>query len=304
MCQRLSISGLSFAGSDIGGFIDEPDAELYTRWIQLGVFNTFMRTHSAGNDTGFDQEPWSFGDESEKIVRQFIELRYKLLPYHYTAFWQNHKKGTPVLRPLSFVSQEDSQTWYRNEEFLFGDHLLVSAVVEPGQEEKRVYLPKGSWYYYFTDEIFEGGQEITIATPMDEMPLFVRAGAVIPQYPVMQYVGEKEVKKMKLHIYYGGGEVISELYEDAGDQYGYRNGEFNIIRFKMVSGEHRIQLKRRFIHHLEMDYDQYEIIVHGFPTKKMKVVVDGKKTTEKPQKVDKNKVFKLDKDFEIVEMRG
>ncbi len=301
MCQRLSVSGISFAGSDIGGFIDEPDAELYTRWIQLGVFNTFMRTHSASNETDFDQDPWSFGKESEDVIRQFIELRYQLLPYHYTAFWQNSVKGTPMLRPLSFVAQEDYETWYRNEEFLFGDHLLVSPVAQPAQEEKKVYLPKGTWYYYFTDEKFEGGQEITIPTPMNEMPLFVRAGAVIPQYPIMQYVGEKKIEKMPLHIYFGGKDpVLSELYEDDGDQYGYREGIYNAIRFKVVSEKKKLQIRKRFYSKYETDYDQYRIILHGLDYKIKRVVVDRKKTTIKPKKTEGKYVFKVDRDFEEI----
>jgi alpha-glucosidase len=105
-CQRLNISGVSFCGSDVGGFIGTPDGELYTRWIQLAAFHPFFRTHYSRTDTEGEQEPWSFGSKYEFIVKKFIHLRYQLLPYLYTAFWQNHTQGTPIIRPLGVPRSE------------------------------------------------------------------------------------------------------------------------------------------------------------------------------------------------------
>ncbi len=304
MCQRLAVSGLSFAGTDIGGFIGEPDAELYIRWIQLAVFHTFMRTHSASNESGFDQDPWSFGEECEAIVRKFIELRYKLLPYHYTTFWQYSKQGTPMLRPLCFIAQDDPEAWYRNEEFLFGDHLLVSAVAQPGQKQKKVYLPAGHWYSYWTDELFEGRQEIAIPTPLDEIPLFVRAGAVIPNYPVMQYVGEKPVEEMLLHVYCGKEDrVISELYEDAGDHYGYLKDEYNFIRFKTFMHEGHFHLKKQYFGQFDSDYKQYKITIHGLNFDAKELVVNGQPQSIENIKSGKLIVFNVDRNFEEIIIR-
>jgi alpha-glucosidase len=124
--QRLSISGVSFCGTDIGGFSGEPDGELFTRWIQLGVFSPFMRAHSAGDTR--EREPWSFGEKFEAINRKFIELRYQLLPYIYSTFWEHHRYGFPILRPIVMAEQEIHGNHVREEEFTFGDKILVALV--------------------------------------------------------------------------------------------------------------------------------------------------------------------------------
>ncbi|MDN5201025.1 glycoside hydrolase family 31 protein [Fulvivirgaceae bacterium BMA10] len=260
-CQRLSISGISFSGSDIGGFSGDSNGELFTRWIQLGVFSPLFRTHSAG-DTA-DQEPWSYGENYEKIIKKFIELRYELLPYIYTSFWQCTIDGTPILRPLVFMDQDDVDTYERQEEFGFGDKLLVSPVSKPRSEGKEVYLPKGNWYYYFSDELFEGGQEVSIATPLDEMPLFVKSGSVIPHNPVMQYVGEKELDKLTLHIYYDLVHEVSELYEDHGDNFAYQQGIFSLKQFEFIGSKKLITLKQSKTGQYNTYYRDYEMIFHG-----------------------------------------
>lgn len=275
-CQRLAVSGISFAGSDIGGFIDEPDGELYIRWLQLATFHPFMRTHSASNESNFNQEPWSFGQKFEYIARKFIRLRYQLLPYIYTAFWQYTTQGTPMLRPLAFVAQDDPNTYDRSHEFMLGDHLLVSHVSEPGMKEKAIYLPKGNWYYYWDDTMFGGGELISIETPLDEMPLFVKAGAVVPRYPVMDFVGQFPVEEMVLNVYYNDEISHSILYEDAGDNYGYLNGISNVIRFKLIAGRHEVRLKKKFIGNYEASYRRYRIIFHGIPFRPTEYTVDGR----------------------------
>ena len=144
--QRMSMSGMGFTGSDIGGFAEQPSGELYARWIQLGVFHPFCRTHSSG-DHG-EQEPWSFGTEVIDITRKFVELRYQLLPYLYTMFWNYVNDGTPMLKPLVYFDQEDMHTHYRTDEFIFGNQILVCPILEPNAQGRRMYLPKGNWYNY------------------------------------------------------------------------------------------------------------------------------------------------------------
>jgi alpha-glucosidase len=276
-CQRLSVSGISFAGSDIGGFIGEPDGELYVRWIQLAVFHPLMRTHSASNETGFNQEPFSFGPEYEVLTKKFIQLRYQLLPYLYTTFRQYCKYGTPMLRPLSFVDQHDENTLDRSHEFMMGDSLLITHVSEPGMKEKELYLPAGQWYYYFNDQVYTGAQLIKIATPLDEMPLFVKAGAVIPNYDKIQYVEQRDLsEEMILHVYYSDQVVSSSLYEDAGDHYGYKNGLYNDIRFKQTSDKQHFELKKKFFGQYEAAYKRHNVQVHGLPFKATQYVLDGK----------------------------
>lgn len=275
-CQRLAVSGLSFCGSDIGGFIGEPDGELYIRWLQLATFHPFMRTHSASNETNFDQDPWSFGTKYEFIARRFLQLRYHLLPYLYTTFWQYATQGTPMLRPLAFVAQEDPDTVSRTQEFMLGDHLLISPVTEAGAASKEVYLPAGKWYYYWNDAKYKGKQMVIVPAPMDEIPLFIRAGAVIPKYPKMEYVGQHDVDEMALHVYYDDLVARSILYEDAGDNYGYRNGICNTIHFKLSGDRHVVRLKKKYIGKYNAPYLKYRIIFHGVPFRPAEYFVDGK----------------------------
>lgn len=277
-CQRLAVSGISFAGSDVGGFIGEPDGELYTRWIQLAAFHPFFRTHSAGNDTNTNQEPWTYGTKYESIVRRYINLRYQLLPYLYTAFWQNVKFGTPILRPIAFLDQHDPNTHHRMDEFGYGDHILVCPILESGQLERSVYLPRGTWYHNDDERLYLGGQEIIVDSALDQFPIFVKAGAVIPFYPKMQYVGEQKIKELTLHVYYDkDNEVVSTLYEDAGDNYGYINGQFNLHKFETLGKK----LDFSITHHQESngfdtDYNEYKIVFHGIPFEAKEYILDGK----------------------------
>src|SRR5690606_17584180 len=177
--QRLSTSGMPFCGTDIGGFSGEPDAELFTRWIQFGVFSPFMRAHSAG-DTA-EREPWSFGEAHERLNRKFIELRYKLLPYIYSEFWEQPDDGSPILRTITMVEQQLDSNLNGEEQFCFGDKILVSPVFNPGQQNKTVYLPVGEWYDYWDDRRLDGGREHKVDTPIEKMPIFIKGGTVLPE---------------------------------------------------------------------------------------------------------------------------
>ena len=183
----MCMSGYSFVGSDIGGFAEQPNGELFARWMQLAVFHPFCRVHSSG-DHG-DQEPWSFGEEITDIVREFIELRYQLMPYLYTMFYNYIKQGFPMLQSLVFYDQEDQQTHFRTDEFIFGKQILVCPVQEPNAQGRRMYFPKGNWYNYWTDELNEGGIERWVSAEIHRIPLFIKEGAMIPKYPVQQYIG-------------------------------------------------------------------------------------------------------------------
>jgi len=273
MCQRLSVSGISFAGSDIGGFIETPTGELYARWLQLGVFHPFFRTHSSG-DHG-DQEPWSFGEEIEAIAKQFIEFRYQLLPYIYTTFWQYYKKATPMLRPLVFIDQDDTETYFRQDEFMMGDHLLVCPVTQEDADGRWLYLPQGKWYYYWDDEIFQGGMEVWAEADLTRIPLFVRAGAVLPHYPKMQYVGEFEVKELTLHVYFNGKSYSSTLFEDTGDGYGYEKGESNIKTFKTSGAESSFTILQSIEGNFKPSYTTYAFVVHGVSFEPKTCQADG-----------------------------
>jgi alpha-glucosidase len=277
--QRLSVCGISFAGSDIGGFIGHPTGELYVRWMQMAVFNGFMRTHSASNEDNFDQEPWSFGHKYEVMSRKFIQMRYRLLPYIYTAFWQHSHLGTPMMRPLSFIEQNNKATYSRDEEFMFGDSLLISPVIEENQQEKSVYLPHGEWYFNWNDEIYKGGAEVTVPTPLDQIPVFIKAGAIVPLYPKIQYVGEKPIKELTLYAYFVEGEWTSAMYEDAGDNFGYKNGNFNVVRFELMGDKKSLRIRQTINGSFATEYDKYKIMIHGMPFRAINYSLDGKMYT-------------------------
>ncbi|MBD1428160.1 glycoside hydrolase family 31 protein [Sphingobacterium litopenaei] len=271
--QRLSMSGLSFCGTDIGGFTGNPDGELYTRWMQFGVFSPFMRVHSAGDTV--DREPWSFGPEWEAICKKFIELRYKLLPYIYSIFWQQHKYGLPILRPVAMLEQDVYKNLLREEEFAFGDKILISPVLNPGQKTKVVYLPQGNWYYYFSNTLYNGANEIEIATPLDEMPIFVKAGTVMAEYPVMQYTGEKKIESLKLLMYFDEGEHHSYGYTDHGDTFAYEQNIYLEKHFIQNSTKNSVKLLQQREGLFTERYDDYKIYPIGLPFVPKKVVVDG-----------------------------
>ncbi|MBC8083855.1 MAG: DUF5110 domain-containing protein, partial [Hymenobacter sp.] len=262
-CQRLSISGFSFVGSDIGGFIDTPDAELYVRWVALGAFHPFFRTHSSG-DHG-DQEPWSFGEQAAAQVKGFIELRYRLLPYVYTTFWQYVRQGTPMLRPLPFLDQNDTETYLRMAEFGLGDHLLVCPITQAGVDGRWMYLPRGDWFYYYTDEPKTGGAEVWATAGLDRIPLFVRAGAVVPMYPVQQYVGEKVIDEVTLHVYYKAGQESSVLYDDGGEGYGYLEGHHTTRRFMVLGTDKGLLLQQAIEGDYQPGFTRYRVVLHGLP---------------------------------------
>ncbi|MFC4094690.1 glycoside hydrolase family 31 protein [Euzebyella saccharophila] len=271
--QRMCMSGYSFVGSDIGGFAEQPSGELFARWVQLGVFHPFCRVHSSG-DHG-DQEPWSFGTEITNIVRKFIELRYQLLPYLYTMFWRYSKEGKPIIQPIVCFDQEDMQTHFRTDEFIFGEQILVCPVQEPNAQGRRMYIPRGNWYNYWNDEIVEGGKEKWVAAELDSMPLFVKEGAIVPKYPVQQYVGELEIEQLVLEVYFKIGDETSTIYEDANDGYDYENGKYSLRNFKLLGKDKELTIQQFKDGGFVTSYETFKIILHGLPFEVKCIEVDN-----------------------------
>ncbi|MBK8492032.1 MAG: DUF4968 domain-containing protein [Saprospirales bacterium] len=247
--QRLSICGFGFSGSDIGGFMDEPDGELMLRWLQMGVFHPFFRIHSMGNNLSggglhdpnwvhaqeaenrLDQEPWAFGAQWEALNRQAIELRYQWLPYLYTCFWTWIQQGTPMLKSLVFYDQTDPLLHHHEEGVWIGPHVLVFPVFKAGQKSKTIYLPKGIWLDYQTGKHYEGGKKHRLVLQLDRLPILVAAGAVLPHHPVRANT-TIPAEELILRLYPGPDGVFhSTLYEDEGEGYGYSAGIFLVRQF-------------------------------------------------------------------------
>lgn len=275
MCQRLSISGFSFAGSDVGGFIESPNAELFIRWLQMAVFHPFYRVHSSG-DHG-DQEPWSFGEEVLPTIRKVIEFRYRMLPYLYTVFQRYVSHGTPMLKPLSMYDQTDHETYFRMEEFICGDQLLICPISKPNVDGRWLYIPKGDWYNFWTDEaIVCQKEEIWVEAQLEFIPLFVKAGSILPMYPVLQHTGEiTDIQSLRLRAYFVQGEATSSLYEDAGEGYGYLEGEYNQKSFTLTGSTEGLQIQQSGPMGYKTPYHTYSISFHGLPFTPKKCVVDG-----------------------------
>ncbi|WP_289057744.1 glycoside hydrolase family 31 protein [uncultured Flavobacterium sp.] len=300
--QRLSISGMGFTGSDIGGFAEQPTGELYARWIQLGVFHPFCRTHSSG-DHG-NQEPWAFDEEVINITRKFVNLRYQLLPYLYTMFWQYIEEGVPMLKPLVYYDQDDTQTHYRNDEFIFGNQILVCPILEPNAVGRRMYIPRGEWYNYWTNELFIGGREIWIDTKFDEIPVFVKAGAIIPKYPVQQYVGELEFDELTLDVYYKNGKEQSAVYEDAQDGYDYKKGRYSYLSFRHVGKEKELIIQLHKEGKYITPYSKYKINLIGLPFKVVEIEIDNEKIEFDKISFEQNNFLIVDKEFNELHIVG
>ncbi|MBC7921553.1 MAG: DUF4968 domain-containing protein [Ferruginibacter sp.] len=301
MCQRLSMSGISFVGSDIGGFTSEPDGELYTRWLQMAAFHPLMRTHSAGDTT--EREPWSFGPVVEAICKKYIELRYRLLPYLYSAFWENSRYGFPILRPVVMLEQGTPLNAYRQDEFTFGDKILVCPVIEPRAAGRVVYLPRGNWYNYWTNEVLEGGHEHWVAAPLDTLPLFVRAGAVIPEYPLMQYTNQFELKELILSIYYADYGVNSFLYEDHGDTFAYEQDIYTEKKFYLEGSKTKLFVTQQSEGLFTPRYDRYLIRLYGLPYVPKKIKADDDLVTDLVwDKKNETLQFRVLKSFQRIEI--
>ncbi|CAI2768291.1 glycoside hydrolase family 31 protein [Flavobacterium collinsii] len=300
--QRMSISGMGFTGSDIGGFAEQPTGELYARWIQLGVFHPFCRTHSSG-DHG-NQEPWAFDEEVINITRKFVSLRYQLLPYLYTMFWQYIEEGVPMLKPLVYYDQEDTQTHYRNDEFIFGNQILVCPILEPNAVGRRMYIPRGEWYNYWTNEFSMGGREVWIDTKFDEIPVFVKAGAIIPKYPVQQYVGELEFDELTLDLYFKLGKEKSVVYEDAQDGYDYKKGRYSFLSFSTIGKDKELIIQLHKEGKYDTPYSKYKINLIGLPFTVTEIEIDNEKVPFDKIDLERNQFLIVEKGFTELHISG
>ncbi len=316
--QRLSASGFSFAGSDIGGFVDTPTGELMVRWLQMAIFHPLMRIHSMGNNESgdsqndnekvaadiaknrLDQEPWSFGNVATDAARKAIELRYQLLPYIYSVFAQ-HTAGYPMTRSLAFVDQTDERCLDNQNEFMFGDDLLVSPITQESAVTHSLYLPQGKWFFLENGGDFDGGERIMLKAKLERIPVFVRAGATIPMFPVIQHTGEiHNVETMTLKVFFTETNYESQLFEDEGDGFGMAKITFfqtkclDELTFQLAKVQKTSEGEI-----FEPNYMTFDIEIIGLPFSPNKIFIDDKKFEWTPTQ-DEAIRLRVDKTFQQI----
>jgi alpha-glucosidase len=276
MMLGLGLSGIPFNGTDIGGFMEAPTPELYARWIEAGSLSPLCRTHTEYNSP--DQEPWSFGDDVERISRNFISLRYKLLPYYYSLFYASTQTGLPVLRPLFWNDQADERCfWYENQhQFFVGDNLLAAPVIAQGERIKKVYLPRGQWLDWNTDSLYSGPATIYVDAPLDRLPLFLREGAIIPQRDVQQHTGERPLEQLTLDIFSSATASEFNFYEDDGHSTANEQGGYRLTRWTARQDSGRIDLAGTRTHD-GFNAPPRKIIIklHGLQTAPQAITLNG-----------------------------
>ena len=271
MVLGLGLSGLGFTGPDVGGFSGDADPELLVRWTQLGAFLPLFRNHSARSTKS--QEPWVDGEPYLSANRRAIELRYRLLPYMYTAMWQCAQHGHPIARPLFWAFAHDERYYGLQDQFLCGDALLVAPICDPGATSRRVYLPDGDWFDFWSDATHSGPAEVVVPGPLDRCPLFVRAGTVLPMWPLVQHTGEP-VAQLILHVY--PGRQTSWLYDDDGETMAYRSGGYRVTRFDcQEQGEHGLSVTSQVRGNYRPGYRCWQWRIHGLTEEPVQVVGDG-----------------------------
>jgi len=251
-----SVSGSPFWGTDIGGFVSTPEytGEMYVRWFQFAAFCPSFRSHGRSwhlhtpwgwntgkighvenkKDTkgvGLPPEEELHNEDVEPLCRKYLELRYRLLPYNYTLAWQAHKQGLPMMRAMWLYHPEDENAIQADDQYFWGENILIAPVYKEKATFRTVYLPKGTWYDYWTKRKYKGKQLIKRFVGLEDMPIYVKAGSIIPIEPIRQYVDQPVNDPMKILIYTGENGTY-QLYEDDGQTLDYKNGEYHLTNFQ------------------------------------------------------------------------
>lgn len=272
--MNLGLSGYAFTGADVGGFRGGPTADLLTRWIELGAFNPFYRNHAAKDSR--NREPWVDGPEHEAIRKKYIETRYRLLPYIYTSMEETSRTGIPLMRPMFLEYPNDSKLETNDEEFMFGDDMLVAPKVWEFLAPYEITIPEGHWYNYWTGEEISGGTKIKVDPPLDTLPVYIRAGAIIPQQPVVQYVEEPPQGPLEVRVY-SGPNCRGELYQDDGNTLAFQHGELLRVHFGCEASPDHLDVK---ISAAEGPYvpwfKQMQLVIYGASRTVREVIIDGR----------------------------
>ncbi len=243
---NFSLSGIPYWSADIGGFFggdpkDPAYAELFTRWYEFGAFNPMFRVHG----TGAGKEPWAFDAATQAVLADYDRLRYRLLPYIYSASWDVTSRRGTLMRALAFDFRDDANALEIPDEYMFGKALLVAPVTQPHAATRTVYLPgKGDWYDFWTGARFAGGQVVAAKADTGTIPVYVRGGGILPLGPVKAYADAPSSEPIEVRVY-PGRDGAYELYDDAGDGYDYLRGQHAIVPFTWSDAARRLDIGAR-----------------------------------------------------------
>jgi alpha-D-xyloside xylohydrolase len=244
---NFSVTGLPYWTTDIGGFIlghpsDPAYQELFVRWFEYGTFCPIFRVH--GTRVPDENELWSYGSRAQEILAKYDTLRYRLLPYIYSLAWRITSQSYTMMRPLVMDYRDDATARNIGDQFLFGPALLVNPVTDPAVDSRRLYLPRSTWFDFWTGQSMAGGKFITAGAPLETLPLCVRAGSILPMGPALQYASEKPADPLELRIYPGADGDFT-LYEDEGDSYRYEKGVYATIRMHWDDAKQTLTIGER-----------------------------------------------------------
>jgi alpha-D-xyloside xylohydrolase len=244
---NYSLSGLPYWTTDIGGFVsgdpnDPAYRELFIRWFQFGTFSPILRVH--GTRSTNQNELWSYGPEAQKILFQFDTLRYRLLPYIYSLAWMTSSQSYTPMRALVMDYRSDVHAANIGDQFMFGPAIMVKPVTDPGVGTTRVYLPQGKWYDFWSGVSLDGAHAFDSASPLDKLPIYIRAGSIVPLGPELEWSTEKPEDPLELRIYRGADGAFT-LYEDENDNYNYEKGAHATIPFSWDEGKQRLTIGDR-----------------------------------------------------------
>lgn len=260
LVNSMGLTGIAFAGYDAGGFVGDANTKLFARWISIASLSPFFRAHTMINTR--DSEPWSYGEEVESICRNYIKFRYQLMPYIYSLFYDASKTGMPVQRSLSINYTHDDRVYdgkYFNQ-YLFGPSLLV-APVESNKELLKIFFPKGEWYDVYTGTLWQGNQETIVESPIHKLPVFIKAGSVLPMQAAAANTGIKQ-EELILHIYCGKDSSEFLLYMDDGETFDYQNGNSATRTIQMFGANNKVIISKRE-GDFKSSYKKIKFVLHG-----------------------------------------
>ncbi|HMP91012.1 MAG TPA: glycoside hydrolase family 31 protein [Kiritimatiellia bacterium] len=277
---QMGLQGVAYMHSDLGGYTGgTKDAELYIRWMQYGVFQPIYRPHAHPE---VPPEPIFWDDETKRIVRDAIRLRYRLLPYHYTLMFENATDGLPLMRPLMFLDDRP-ELEDRMDAYLWGNDLLVAPILEPGVTEQLVPFPKGShWFDFFGGKRYKGGQAVKVPVTLEQIPVFVRGGAFLPTIPVITNTDHYDPSE--LHVDFYADPLVSvssgKVYDDDGTSpEAFQNKQFELMQFRYeraASGGHIIRIEgERHDYPGRPDQRTIQFRIHGLERQPGGIRLDG-----------------------------